>query len=229
MYQVNFRLMTGLRERKKWATRRHISDVATGLFLARGFDNVTITEIAEAANVSRMTIFNYFPRKEDLFLDRPAELIADFTEAITARAPDQSVVDALRALHRRWAAEEHPMSGLVENMATFWKVIDDTPALRARTLEQQREFVDALAVVLRAEGADEAQARLAAAYISGTHGTIFELARARLVAGEDYAAVRADQPAVAELAFDALNRALSGQPWSGPRHRSPAHVRKYRK
>lgn len=62
--------MAGLRERKKWETRRRISDVATGLFFARGFDNVTIAEVAEAAGVSRMTVFNYFPRKEDLFLDR---------------------------------------------------------------------------------------------------------------------------------------------------------------
>ena len=58
----------GLRERKKLATRRAISDIATGLFMERGFDNVTVAEVAEVANVAKMTVFNYFPRKEDLFL-----------------------------------------------------------------------------------------------------------------------------------------------------------------
>ncbi len=60
----------GLRERKKRQTRQHISDVATGLFLERGFDAVTIAEVAEAADVSVNTVYNYFPAKEDLFLDR---------------------------------------------------------------------------------------------------------------------------------------------------------------
>ena len=63
----------GLRERKKRATHQAISNVATGLFLERGFDEVTVAEIAEAANVAKMTVFNYFPRKEDLFFDREEE------------------------------------------------------------------------------------------------------------------------------------------------------------
>lgn len=62
----------GLRERKKRQTRQYISDVATGLFLERGFEAVTVAEIAEAANVSVNTVYNYFPAKEDLFFDRSA-------------------------------------------------------------------------------------------------------------------------------------------------------------
>ena len=76
-----------LRERKKRETRQRISNVATGLFMLRGFDNVTVAEVAEAANVSKMTVFNYFPRKEELFFDRGAEAIELTEAAIRDRAP----------------------------------------------------------------------------------------------------------------------------------------------
>ena len=61
------------RTRKRLATRQVISDVATRLFIERGFDRVTINEIADAADVGRMTVFNHFPRKEDMFFDREQE------------------------------------------------------------------------------------------------------------------------------------------------------------
>ncbi|MER6799893.1 TetR/AcrR family transcriptional regulator, partial [Amycolatopsis mediterranei] len=75
----------GLRERKKQATRLLISNVATGLFAERGFEEVTVAEIAEAAGVSKMTVFNYFPRKEDLFLDRHADRLAELTSVLRSR------------------------------------------------------------------------------------------------------------------------------------------------
>lgn len=76
----------GLRERKKRQTRSLISDVASGLFVQRGFDNVTVAEVAEAAGVSAKTVFNYFPRKEDLFLDRYPEAVELVTRAVRERA-----------------------------------------------------------------------------------------------------------------------------------------------
>lgn len=66
----------GLRERKKRQTRQRISDIATGLFLEHGFVTVTVAEVAEAADVSVNTVYNYFPAKEDLFLDR-GEAVVD--------------------------------------------------------------------------------------------------------------------------------------------------------
>ncbi|MBP2048736.1 AcrR family transcriptional regulator [Streptomyces griseochromogenes] len=71
-----------LRERKKRQTRQRISDVATVRFVERGFDKVTVTEVARAAGVSAMTVFNYFPRKQDLFLDRIPEAVETFGEAV---------------------------------------------------------------------------------------------------------------------------------------------------
>jgi AcrR family transcriptional regulator len=61
---------TGLRARKKQQTRRVIADTARRLFAERGFEQVTIAEIARAADVSDKTVFNYFPAKEDLYFDR---------------------------------------------------------------------------------------------------------------------------------------------------------------
>ena len=59
----------GLRELKKMKTRQAIADCATGMFIKRGFDHVTVAEVAEAADVSEKTVFNYFTTKEDLFFD----------------------------------------------------------------------------------------------------------------------------------------------------------------
>lgn len=198
----------GLRERKKWETRKRISDVASGLFRERGFDNVTITEIAEAADVSRMTVFNYFDRKEDLYLDRSLEALADYTEAISARPAEQSVVDAVRALQHRWLTEGHPLSAIVKGIEHFWKVIEDSPALQARMLEQDQELRDKLAVLLRDEAATDLDAQLAAGFIATAHAAIFHTAVQRGLAGVPISRIRADQAAVIDRAFDAVEDAL---------------------
>lgn len=77
----------GLRERKKRQTRQYISDVATGLFMDRGFDAVTVAEIADAANVSVNTVYNYFPAKEDLFLDRSKGVVDRMSRWVRGRGP----------------------------------------------------------------------------------------------------------------------------------------------
>ena len=89
--------MGELRDSKKRETRQRISDVATGLFYARGFDAVTVEEVAAAANVSKMTVFNYFARKEDLLFDREDELKLLLREALAERPKGQSPIDALRS------------------------------------------------------------------------------------------------------------------------------------
>src|SRR6266480_6489800 len=83
----------GLREAKKLETRREIADTAMRLFVQRGFDHVTVAEIAAAARVSEKTVFNYFPTKEDLFFDEVPEREAALGAAIRGRNPGDSVVD----------------------------------------------------------------------------------------------------------------------------------------
>src|SRR5215213_2476040 len=77
----------GLRERKKRQTRDAIAAAAMGLFLARGFDDVTVAEIAAAADVSEKTVFNYFPAKEDLVFARAHDRLAERVDAIRNRPP----------------------------------------------------------------------------------------------------------------------------------------------
>src|SRR5580658_4059696 len=96
------------RIRKRLATRESISDAATRLFFKRGFDHVTVDEIAEAADVGRMTVFNHFPRKEDMFFDRDEEIRETLRETVRDRDPRVSPIEALRLLAHRLTAEQSP-------------------------------------------------------------------------------------------------------------------------
>ncbi|MBO9534876.1 MAG: TetR/AcrR family transcriptional regulator, partial [Solirubrobacteraceae bacterium] len=88
----------GLRERKKRETRRRLAETALGLFLERGFDEVSVAEVAEAAGVSKMTVFNHFPAKEDLVFELTSDRgLPDLAAAVRARAPGVSAVAAIRA------------------------------------------------------------------------------------------------------------------------------------
>src|SRR6187399_1438918 len=102
--------MAELRERKKRETRQRLSDVATGLFYARGFDAVTVEEIAAAANVSKVTVFNYFARKEDLLFDRDDEMRQLLREALGNKPKGQTPIDALRALVDRLREQKNPFA-----------------------------------------------------------------------------------------------------------------------
>ncbi|MGX9889284.1 TetR/AcrR family transcriptional regulator [Streptomyces sp. NPDC002276] len=117
----------GRRERKKAATRQAIADAALRLFLERGYDDVGIREIADAADVSTTTLFKHFPVKEALVFDEDADQEARLLAAVRERPDGQSIPAALRdhALrHRRAAADGDP------RFAAFFELIDSTPALR---------------------------------------------------------------------------------------------------
>ena len=88
----------GLRETKKLATRQQIAEVAMRLFVERGFDRVTVAEVAAEAGVSEKTVFNYFPTKEDLFFDEVPERARRIAEAIRSRPDGESIIATLRGL-----------------------------------------------------------------------------------------------------------------------------------
>jgi AcrR family transcriptional regulator len=202
----------GLRERKKQATRQLISNVASGLFIERGFEEVTVAEIAEAAGVSKMTVFNYFPRKEDLFLDRHADRLAELTSVLRSRPAGESAVTALRRHQHELLATGHPLSGALAGAAGFWWVLRASPALMSRFHEQEREIADALAEVLAGETGDALRARLVAALLTTAISTIFAHAVNRLLADDEVAAVRRDQVAVIDQAFDLVEHGVGGYP-----------------
>jgi len=143
----------GLRERKKRQTRQYISDVATGLFMERGFDAVTIAEIAEAAEVSVNTVYNYFPTKEDLFVDREDEVVDRPSRLVRERAVGQSAARALLEQLRQDIRERQPYVGLSEGYERFRQVMVDSPTLMARLFTIQGKTVGHLGVTLREEAA----------------------------------------------------------------------------
>lgn len=123
---------TGLRERKKAQTRTRIADTAMGLFVERGFDRVTVAEIAAAADVGVSTVFNYFPTKEDLFYDRQDDLVEHLSRVIRARRPGEPFATACRRDMLDLIAARDWRAGLVDNIAHFYRLVDHSPALQAR-------------------------------------------------------------------------------------------------
>ena len=129
------------RETKKQATRQRISDRATELFFARGFDAVTVDEIAVAAKVSKMTVFNYFARKEELILDREDDLrLLPLCQAVDlSRQTKQTPIDMLRKTVQAMHEEKHPLCYLNGHRVRWWRLVNASPALRARLRELSDE------------------------------------------------------------------------------------------
>jgi AcrR family transcriptional regulator len=147
----------GLRERKKRQTRQYLSDVATGLFLERGFDAVTVAEVAEAADVSVNTVYNYFPAKEDLFLDRMSGVVDRLSRWVRGRDPGESAVQAVLRELREEVESVSPRVGLVQGYERFMRVVHDSPTLRSRLWVVGQTVFENVERTLREEtGADPA-------------------------------------------------------------------------
>jgi AcrR family transcriptional regulator len=168
----------GLRETKKLATRQQIADVAMRFFAERGFERVTVAEVAAAAGVSEKTVFNYFPTKEDLFYDEVPERARALADAIRTRPQGESVVAALRRL-QVGQCERVCRPGF----ATFARIVEQSPALQAKELEIMSLFAQAVADALVEEGVDERDARIAAGLLVSVHRQFFRTARAQALAG----------------------------------------------
>ncbi len=143
----------GLRERKKRQTRAQISEVATTLFFERGFDAVTVEDVARAAGVSKMTVFNYFVRKEDLLFDRESEGV-ELLRSVLANRGRKSALLALRDEVRRLVEVGSVFTLFDHSVLSFWKLVQDSPALRARTRELADEARDSLVPHLEGPNAD---------------------------------------------------------------------------
>ncbi|MBF8193365.1 TetR family transcriptional regulator [Nonomuraea sp. K274] len=129
----------GLREQKKRETRRAISDHATQLFLERGFDRTTIADIAAAARVAKMTVTNYFPRKEDLALDQHEAFVAGLAQAVAHRRAGESALAAVRRAFMEALERRDPVIGFTGR--DLARMVADSPTLvaRLRDLHDQRE------------------------------------------------------------------------------------------
>lgn len=143
--------MAGLRERKKQQTRQRISDVAIGLFLDRGFDRVTIAEIAEAADVSVNTVYNYFSTKEDLFFDREGAGVERSCRLVQERSPGESAAEALLGEMRRDLLKQTGDAGTIDVYVRSMRCVRESPALLARLFVLQSRITDRLTETLREE------------------------------------------------------------------------------
>jgi AcrR family transcriptional regulator len=166
--------MGQVREDKKRETRQRISDVATALFFERGFDAVTVEEIAAAAKVSKMTIFNYFARKEELLLDREDDLkLLPLRRALRDRPPGQPAADALRDCVRA-SIEAQPVIYHVDRRTLdWWRIVQASPALQARLRELDEEAAEGLAIELGGPDPD-GRARLAGGIVALTVRTAWK-------------------------------------------------------
>ena len=201
----------GLRERKKLATRYAIFHAAMDLFIAKGFDNVSVAQIAEAANVSSVTVFNYFPAKEDLVMQPMTEGMKHPAAALHDPAPGETV---LAALHRGFLADlmaREPQTGLNRDGMAFMNVVRGSSDLVARVmlLEQQQE-TELAAAIAKAVGAPpgDVSPRVVAAAVMGVIGAVVAGNWARLMAGEEPDAILPDAIAHADQAFALLESGL---------------------
>jgi AcrR family transcriptional regulator len=194
----------GLRESKKLQTRQQIAAEGMRLFVMRGFDHVTVAEVAAAAGVSEKTVFNYFPTKEDIFFDEVPRREAALVEAISGRAPGESILGALRRLQ----LGECPRL-CSPGFATFARIIEESQALQAKELEVMAHFAQVLADAIRRElGVDERDARIAAGLLISVHRQLFRAARKQALAGRHGPAATRRLRGDLERAYELLEHGL---------------------
>jgi AcrR family transcriptional regulator len=200
----------GRRERKKQQTRQAISDVATRLFLERGFDAVTVAEVAKAADVAVQTVFNHFPTKEDLFFDETGWW-AGPAQAIRDAPPDANPFTVLEQQYLS-VVRGRLESGHLATWLEFSRTTAESPALLARRRQIAEEMEDTLAAALLARDPElkPLTARLIAAQFAAAQKVLEQELALILPAEatqEELEAANAQlEGAVAEV-FDALRRA----------------------
>lgn len=205
------------RAQKRLATRQGISDVATRLFLERGFDHVTVDEIATAAGVGRMTVFNYFPRKEDLFFDRDEESRAILREALLQRGPGVTPIEASRRLAHRLVAEQSPFVLFNATSQGYVATIEGSETLRARARAIRDELTQVVAAAL-GECVDreptDPVACLAASLLLATWTVGFIQAHRAFHRSRDTDEAKSVFLAIVEQGTIGLKAAMAGTPYS---------------
>lgn len=213
----------GLRERKRRRTFDAISAVAIAMFLERGYDNVAVSDIAAAAEVSKPTLFRYFRSKEDLVLHRIDDHRGEAGDTVRHREDGQSPLDALERHFLAGLTARDPVTGLNDDpeVLAYHGMIFSTPALSTRLSEHmvrdEEELAEALTEAV--PEIDELTGRLAAAQIIAVQRILARDNWNHLVAGAPLAqrypaAVKAASRAFAQLR-DGLGAAVGDRRSSG--------------
>jgi len=178
----------GLRERKKQQTRQLLERTARRLFAQHGFEQVSVAEIARAADVSEATVYNYFPTKEDLVYGGMQIFEDDLLQAIRDRPAGESVLAAFARFVLRprglLAATETSAS---EELASIPRIIVNSPALLSREAQLLASYTEALASVIADEsgaGSDDPRPWVTANALMGVHHAVLTYLRHRILAGQ---------------------------------------------
>ena len=207
----------GLRERKKRATRDAIVTSARRLFAERGFDAVTVAEIAVAADVSEKTVFNHFAAKEDLVFAGGEARLAQLQADIAQRPPGTSVLDVFRANSE--AMLDTVALGETDSSLVVPRIVRGSPALQERVaVGWEREATTLAAAVAEATGADDDDLvpAVVARTLAWTLVTIFRATFDALLAGEDPEQLAARLRPQATRAYDRLAAGLGDYGVAGP-------------
>jgi len=192
-------------------TRARITEVATRLFADRGFDAVTVAEVAREAGVSTVTVFKHFPRKEDLYLDRADDAHQLLRSAVRDRATGVSVLASLRETTLRLLDDGHPLSGVDDRSIPFFQTVAASPALVARAREIAAGLQVTLAEELDRDPTHAGDGILLAAFFIAGYGTVLVDTARRRLAGEQPSAVAPDHRARLEQLFAALSEGVAGE------------------
>jgi AcrR family transcriptional regulator len=201
----------GLRERKKRMTHTAIAAVAMRLFAERGFDEVTVAEIARAADVSEKTVFNYFPAKEDLLFNRGAERQAAVVAAIRERPAGEPLTRPFRRQTHAFLdrLEHEPL----DDLTIVPRLVAGSSALRERLFLGWEREIEVLAPVLAEQAGvpeDDLVARVVARSLAWAHRLVFRAALEGLLADRPRAELAAELRVQADRAYDQLEQGLAG-------------------
>ncbi|MFB7506976.1 TetR/AcrR family transcriptional regulator [Streptomyces broussonetiae] len=193
---------TGLRARKKERTRDAIADAAVSLFLEHGFDRVSVNEIAAAAEISKPTLFRYFPTKEDLVLHRFANHQGEAARVVRGRESGIKPVTALRRHFQAALDRYDPVTGLNDHpqVVAFHRLVFSTPSLAGRLTRYQLEDEEALADAL-GEGI---QAHVQAAQVLAIQRVLARANWQKIADGRTASDVHPEAVADADEAFNQL-------------------------
>jgi AcrR family transcriptional regulator len=201
----------GLRARKKQRTRELLAETAGRLFAERGFDSVTVAEVARAADVSEATVFNYFPTKEDLFYSQMESFEEALVEAVRDRPPGESVLAAFRRfiLERSARLSTDEAADVVARAA---RLIGASEALQTRERAVVARYTEALAALIAEEtGAarDDVEPLVVAGALMGAQRALVTYVRTSVLEGRRGAVLARGVRAQAKRAFERLERGLA--------------------
>jgi AcrR family transcriptional regulator len=177
------------------------------MFIERGFDQVTISQVAEAAGVAKMTVTNYFPRKEDLLLDLHEEIVHGLARTVDGRRDGEPVLAAVRRAYFEGLERRDAMLGF--SGSDFARLVLESPTLLARLRELWEQREAALAAALVAVLGDELKARIVAAQLATVDRVLSQEVMRRAAAGEAETEIVAVMTEVAGWAFDSLGDGLT--------------------